>query len=150
MSEATLLAMAVGDAFRDYALLTGATILFFDHLLTMADEIDFVWRKPKRLSFFIFVALRHVSLLSNIGMLVLRYVPMSLESCDASSLSQITLLILQCFIVGTMLGLRVYAMYNFSKIVLLFLIREVVQSRTEPHGAFGRCAKPHGIYVPCE
>ncbi|KAJ6474929.1 hypothetical protein C8R45DRAFT_935463 [Mycena sanguinolenta] len=117
-------------AFRDHVQLIGPTILFFDHLLTMADEIHFVWRKPKRFSFFIFVALRYVSLLSNIGMLALRYVPMPLESCHASALS-LALLILQCLIVANcattaILGLRVYVMYNYSKIVLLFLITTVL------------------------
>ncbi|KAF8187603.1 hypothetical protein K438DRAFT_1834551 [Mycena galopus ATCC 62051] len=121
-SEATAVAMVAGRRFTDYVQLVGPTILFFDHLLTMADEINFVWRKPKRLSFFIFIALRYVSLFCNIGMLVLRFVPVPLESCHISSLASIALLILQCAIVGNILGLRVYAMYNSSKIVLLFLI----------------------------
>ncbi|KAF7340460.1 hypothetical protein MVEN_01966200 [Mycena venus] len=120
-SEATLVAMAFGRRFTDHMLLIGPTILCYDHLLTLRDEVQFVWRKPKRLSFFIFVVLRYVSLLSNIGMLVLRLGPVPLES----EVRLNNLIFTGCpvhFVTIGILGLRVYAMYNSSKIVLSFLI----------------------------
>ncbi|KAJ7223408.1 hypothetical protein GGX14DRAFT_387727 [Mycena pura] len=42
-------------------------ILCYDHLLTLDSEINFLWRRPKRFSFFLFILLRYFSLLSNIA-----------------------------------------------------------------------------------
>ncbi|KAJ7645876.1 hypothetical protein DFH06DRAFT_1136049 [Mycena polygramma] len=42
--------------------------------------------------------------------------------CHELSLEKIGIIILQCVLVGIILTLRVYAMYNFSKIVLLSVI----------------------------
>ncbi|KAJ7751939.1 hypothetical protein DFH07DRAFT_941574 [Mycena maculata] len=38
-----------------------------------------MWRRPKRLSFFLFVTLRYLTLLSNIGMLLLRFIDVPLQ-----------------------------------------------------------------------
>ncbi|KAJ7877628.1 hypothetical protein B0H13DRAFT_2347008 [Mycena leptocephala] len=116
--------MAYGHQFTDIWILIPFSILCYDHLLTLEGEINFVWRKPKRLSFFLFVALRYVSLLSHIGILVLRFIQVSPEVIQVrfESLGKIALLVLQLVLVGNILGLRVYAMYNFSKIVLLSLM----------------------------
>ncbi|KAJ7928340.1 hypothetical protein B0H13DRAFT_2311620 [Mycena leptocephala] len=136
-SKETLAAIVLGRQLSDDFLLIGPTILCYDHLLTLRSEIHFVWGKPKRLSSFLFVALRYVCLLSNIGMVGLRFGPVPLEvepqstnisssqlclRCHAMFLTNTVLLILQNVLVGNILGLRVYVMYNFSKLVLLFLI----------------------------
>ncbi|KAJ6505856.1 hypothetical protein C8R47DRAFT_137698 [Mycena vitilis] len=42
--------------------------------------------------------------------------------CNALSLEKITIILLQCLLAGSVLGLRVYAMYNFSKRILMFLL----------------------------
>lgn len=55
----------VPSHFTNACLLLTFTILCYDHLLTFEDEINFVWRKHKRLSFFLFIILRYVSLFSN-------------------------------------------------------------------------------------
>jgi len=122
MDSDTLAAMAFGQRFTDAFFLAPLTLLLYDHLLTFESEVDFVWRKPKRLSFFLFVALRYVSLLSNIGTVALRFGPVPLERCHEAALGNIALIILQSALVGNILTLRVYAMYSFSKTVLLFLI----------------------------
>jgi len=121
-SADTTTAMAFGRWFTDAFLLIPLVILLYDHLLTVESEVNFVWRKPKRISFFIFVALRYMSLLSNIGMVALRFGSMPLERCHAIYLGNTGLLILQSVLVGNVLVLRVYAMYSFSKTVLLFLV----------------------------
>ncbi|KAJ6605334.1 hypothetical protein DFH09DRAFT_1353805 [Mycena vulgaris] len=104
----------------------GKVILCYDHLLTLEFEIEFVWRRPKRLSFFLFTLLRYGSLFSNIGMVILNFntIPPEFRSstlCHAWNIGQIVLTILQCVLVGNVLGLRIYAMYNFSKAVLCVL-----------------------------
>lgn len=74
--------------FTDIWILIPFSILCYDHLLTLEGEINFVWRKPKRLSFFLFVALRYVSLLSHIGILVLRFIQVSPEVWIFSAFSK--------------------------------------------------------------
>ncbi|KAJ6568992.1 hypothetical protein B0H19DRAFT_1256677 [Mycena capillaripes] len=117
--DSDTLAMAYGHQFKQLWLFISLAVLCYDHLLTFGDEINFIWRRPKRLSFFLFVTLRYVSLLSNIGMMVLALGDVPLEMspivprenrADYSPMY------------SAMLGLRIYAMYNFNKIVLLFLI----------------------------
>ncbi|KAJ7474040.1 hypothetical protein FB451DRAFT_1247702, partial [Mycena latifolia] len=104
------------------ALIIPIVILCYDHLLTLESEITFVWRRPKRLSFFLFFLLRYFSLLSNIGMIILNFGNLPMEQCHAWNIGKIVLIIIQCILVGNILGLRVYAMYNFSKTVLFILI----------------------------
>ncbi|KAF8180677.1 hypothetical protein K438DRAFT_1841652 [Mycena galopus ATCC 62051] len=118
----TLTAMVLGRQLTDDFLLIGPMILCYDHLLTLRSEIHFVWGKAKRLSFFLFVVLRYGCLLTNIGMIGLRFGPVPLDRCHAMFLTNTVLLILQNVLVGNILGLRVYVVYNFSKLVLLFLI----------------------------
>jgi hypothetical protein len=65
--------------FADVFVLVPFTILCFAHLLTLEDEINFVWRKPKQPIFFLFVVVRYVSLLSDIAMIVPRFGPAPLE-----------------------------------------------------------------------
>ncbi|KAJ7791782.1 hypothetical protein B0H14DRAFT_2934411 [Mycena olivaceomarginata] len=120
-SEDTSAAMVFGRHFTNACLLLTFTILCYDYLLTFEDEINFVWRKHKRLSFFLFIILRSVSLLSNTVMIVLRFGPAPLERCH-ESIGHVALLILQSVLVGSILELRVYAMYGFSRKVLLFLV----------------------------
>ncbi|KAF8207319.1 hypothetical protein K438DRAFT_1814761 [Mycena galopus ATCC 62051] len=86
-------------------------ILCYDYLLTLRSEIHFVWGKPKRLSSFLFGFLRHGCLLSNIGMIGLRFGPVPLDVwiilwCHAMFLTNIVLLILQNVLVRNILGLR--------------------------------------------
>ncbi|KAJ7106591.1 hypothetical protein C8R44DRAFT_805561 [Mycena epipterygia] len=93
-------------------ILDARIILCYDHLLTLDSEINYMWRRPKRLSFFLFILIRYVSPLSNIGMSFLIFGDMELE---------MFLIVVQCTLVDLVLGLRVYAMYNSNKLVLFCL-----------------------------
>jgi len=121
MSSADLITYEQGHIFTSVWILIPVVILCYDHLLTLESEINFVWRKPKRLSFFVFVTLRYLALLSSIGMVILRFSEIPLERCHAWNFAKKGLIILQNVLVGYMFALRVYAMYNFSKTILLFL-----------------------------
>ncbi|KAF7300010.1 hypothetical protein MKEN_01323500 [Mycena kentingensis (nom. inval.)] len=96
-------------------------ILLYDHLLTLGAEIEHVWAKRKRFSFFLFVPLRYISLVSNAGMVFLTFGEVPVESCRAWNLGKIVLIIVQCVLVGNVLALRVYAIYNCSKPVFSIL-----------------------------
>ncbi|KAJ7767862.1 hypothetical protein DFH07DRAFT_311107 [Mycena maculata] len=47
---------------------------------------------------------------------------MSHPRCHASNLGTMILIVVQCLFVDNIVGLRVWAMYNFSKMVLFFLL----------------------------
>ncbi|KAJ7796329.1 cytochrome P450 [Mycena olivaceomarginata] len=125
----TLAAMVFGrvlsSQLTDAFLLVPFAILCFDHLLTLEHEFNYVWRKPKRLSFFLFIVLRYMSLLSSIAMLVLRLGPAPLKYQLPRNIRGQLRVAYSPMCSGRntdILGLRVYAMYNFSKRVLLFLV----------------------------
>ncbi|KAF8212573.1 hypothetical protein K438DRAFT_1751017 [Mycena galopus ATCC 62051] len=111
VSEA--LAEAYGLQFTEVWVLIPIVVLCYDHILTLQSEITYMWKQPKRLSFFMGILLRYGSLFSNVAMLFLR--------CHAWNLGKTVLIILQSLLVGIILGMRIYAMYNFSKTVLTIL-----------------------------
>ncbi|KAJ7106589.1 hypothetical protein C8R44DRAFT_805557 [Mycena epipterygia] len=120
-SEYTIATILDARRFTNSWFLVSLVILCYDHLLTLDSEINYVWRRPKRLSFFLFILLRYVSLLSNIGMSFLNFGDVEIERCSAWAMARMLLIVLQYLLVGSILGLRVYAMYNFSKFVLFCL-----------------------------
>ncbi|KAJ7436244.1 hypothetical protein B0H11DRAFT_2110833 [Mycena galericulata] len=116
-NAADLVSAEYGQRFTNIWVLIPAVIIWHDYLLTLEYEIRFVWKRPKRLSFYLFLVLRYVALLSNIGMLLMSFADVP-ERCIAWDL---TLTFMQNGLVQFMLGLRIYAMYNFNKMVLLIL-----------------------------
>ncbi|KAJ6497287.1 hypothetical protein C8R45DRAFT_124612 [Mycena sanguinolenta] len=118
---AALVSYESGHQFTSSWVLIPFCILCYDHLLTLETEINFVWKRPKRLSFFLFIILRYIALVSTIGMLVLRFSDIPLEVCHTFNFLKKGLTIVQNVLVGYMFGLRVYAMYNFSWKIVLFL-----------------------------
>ncbi|KAJ7877627.1 hypothetical protein B0H13DRAFT_2668283 [Mycena leptocephala] len=101
--------MLYGHQFTSGALLVPLTIVCYDHLLNFDSEIEFVWRRPKRLSSFLFIALRYGSLLSNVTMIFLR---------------ALMIIELEMFCIGPLVDLFDYLPIStrWNKIVLLFLI----------------------------
>ncbi|KAG2035092.1 hypothetical protein BDR03DRAFT_541934 [Suillus americanus] len=54
-----------------YAILAGNS----DHMVTLPEEIAFIWRRPKALSAMLFLLNRYVALLANISSLVVDLQP---------------------------------------------------------------------------
>ncbi|KAK7053222.1 hypothetical protein VNI00_003841 [Paramarasmius palmivorus] len=52
-----------------------AAILFWDHLVTLGTEIEYIWMRPKSRSTIIFLAFRYLNLASMLSMLVLSFCP---------------------------------------------------------------------------
>ncbi|KAJ7049566.1 hypothetical protein C8F01DRAFT_754171 [Mycena amicta] len=119
--DPALSALVWGHRWANAWYLIPFVILSYDHLLTLGPEIEYVWRKRKRFSFFLFIPLRYISLVSNISMVFLTFGTVSIERCQAWNLGKIALIIVQCILVGNVLGLRIYAIYNFSKPILALL-----------------------------
>ncbi|KAK7057832.1 hypothetical protein R3P38DRAFT_1187779 [Favolaschia claudopus] len=80
-SKEDLILFGVGQRFTSTWILIPYCILIYDHLLSLNTEIKYIWRKPKRTSFFLFVVLRYSALAINTGMIFLRFGSVPLEQC---------------------------------------------------------------------
>ena len=49
----------------------------YDHIVTLTEEVSFIWCRPKALSTTIFLLNRYVALLANIIGLVMDFLPVS-------------------------------------------------------------------------
>lgn len=109
--------------FGIYAIVAGNSILMYDHMVTLPEEIAFIWRRPKALSAMLFLLNRYGALLINISTLVVYFWPViSDESCLRFSLYRELALFLQGIIVCIIMAMRTYALYGCSKRLLTWII----------------------------
>ncbi|KAG1720378.1 hypothetical protein EDB19DRAFT_574986 [Suillus lakei] len=107
-------------------------------MVTLPEEIIFIWRRPKALSAILFLLNRYVALLGNICGLVLDFVPVSDErfislwflfvlfsqkrlSCSKYALYRQLAVFLQAAIVCIIMTIRTYALYSCSKRLLTWV-----------------------------
>lgn len=106
-----------------YTVLAGNSILIYDHILTLPEEIAFIWCRPKALPAMLFLLNRYFALLANIASLVADFQPiMSDESCLKYSLYRELALFLQGVIVAIIMAMRLYALYGCSKRLLTWIV----------------------------
>lgn len=117
----TIAAEAQEILFCTYAILAGNSILMYDHVATLPEEIAFIWRRPKALSGMLFLLNRYFALLANIFYLVVAFVPLSDESCMRYTLFRQLSLIFQAIVVCLIMTIRTYALYGGSKRLLACL-----------------------------
>ncbi|EEB89364.1 hypothetical protein MPER_12546 [Moniliophthora perniciosa FA553] len=92
--------------------------LYWDHLITFGDEVKHVWAHPKSRSSFLFLFLRYFGLTTNISVLILAKLPLSHDLQSLQSLSTDPPRVL--------LTLRIYALFNCDKRILIFLCGSAV------------------------
>jgi hypothetical protein len=109
---------------HSYAVLVASSILVYDHMATLTEEIIFIWHRPKALSAMLFLLNRYVALFGNIYALLISFpgLPASEESCQKYLLSRELLIFGQQFIVCFILSLRTYALYGRSKRLLIWMV----------------------------
>ncbi|KAG0702187.1 hypothetical protein DFH29DRAFT_512182 [Suillus ampliporus] len=71
--------------FGIYATLAGTSILIYDHMVTLPEEVAFIWCRPKTLPAVLFLINRYVALLGNICALVLDFLLVSDERFNSGS-----------------------------------------------------------------
>ncbi|KAJ7635396.1 hypothetical protein FB45DRAFT_1002693 [Roridomyces roridus] len=116
--ESALTEFFWGRRFTDSWVYVPLVILLYDHLLTLDLEVRYIWRGPKRLSFFFFMILRYTPLLCTLTLMLLGYLEIPAQKCIGVGLTRVALLIFQCVLVNIVLGVRLYAIYNYSRIIL--------------------------------
>ncbi|KAG1730318.1 hypothetical protein EDB19DRAFT_2027506 [Suillus lakei] len=64
---------------HSYVILMANSILMYDHMVTLTEEIAFIWRRPKALSAMSFLVNRYVAMFGNIYGLFVDFMPISNE-----------------------------------------------------------------------
>uniref|UniRef100_A0A0W0G9Q8 DUF6533 domain-containing protein n=1 Tax=Moniliophthora roreri TaxID=221103 RepID=A0A0W0G9Q8_MONRR len=103
------------------------SFLYWDHLITLGDEVKHVWAHPKSRSSFLFLFLRYFGLTSNTSVLILAKSPLSHDLQSLQSLStDPPHFIPNLFSATVLLTLRIYALFNCDKRILVFLCGSAV------------------------
>ncbi|KAJ7661127.1 hypothetical protein B0H17DRAFT_329215 [Mycena rosella] len=88
------------------------TFLYWDHLLTFGDEVQFLWRKTKTRSAYYFFLNRYLACFGNVVITVFQFTAMPISVCPHINLFRQLLLVLTQCIVSVLLTLRIYALYS--------------------------------------
>ncbi|KAF9458375.1 hypothetical protein BDZ94DRAFT_1270771, partial [Collybia nuda] len=106
---------------HNYLHVFAVSILFYDHVITLGREIEFVWRRPKSTSSYCFFLNRYSALSSNVAVMVLGFTSLPYQSCRRYNIARQILLIINQLIICFLLSMRVYALYSRSRRILYLL-----------------------------
>ncbi|KAJ6455430.1 hypothetical protein C8R45DRAFT_1222528 [Mycena sanguinolenta] len=105
-----------------YVFLAGFVILVYDHLLTLKDEVKYVWSTKLRPSTCWFFAMRYAGLIGNITVAMWHFADVSQESCINLQWAWTFLIVLLETLIEVTLAIRVFAMYGLNKWILGILL----------------------------
>ncbi|KAG1798849.1 uncharacterized protein HD556DRAFT_1348488 [Suillus plorans] len=141
-----------------YILFASISVLIYDHVATLPEEIMFIWRRPKAMSAVLFLINRYLAVLNNILALMGSFLPVSPErlSCSKYVMVVDVLQFFQQIFICLTLTLRTYALYGCSRRLLKWmLIIGVVLLAGALAGTFGDDSNAavyagdcHEIYTP--
>jgi len=123
----------------------GFTVLIWDHLITVVDEVELVWRRDKGLVYYLFLLNRYLTPLGFIVNLVAFLLPAwGTETCQRFVKYEGAMTTVGIQVAGLMMFLRVRALYNKKKavvwsVMLVFLVWVGVNAWLLAHGQ----AVPH-------
>ncbi|KAJ7203938.1 hypothetical protein C8J57DRAFT_1735204 [Mycena rebaudengoi] len=103
-------------------VLASLVLLIYDHTLTLATEVKFIWAGKLRPSIYWFLGLRYIGLVANITNSVIYFADLSPEVCVKMQISWKVLLVSQEVLVECTLIMRVFAMYDRNWWILIFLL----------------------------
>lgn len=126
---------------HSYVIIMANSILMYDHMMTLAEEVAFIWRRPKALSAMSFLVNRYFALLGNIYGLFLAFMPIPNQSCSKYTIFRQLFIFFQQVIVCVILIIRTYALYNCDKRLLAWItIIFVTLAGGASAGTFGQYA----------
>lgn len=105
---------------------TPYSIIYYDYFLTLSDEVELFWLHPDKFNLFSYLFLfnRYVSFFGNLQILsfgLIGRIDFILQSCKASHIYHMVLLLVQQTVVGALCVMQIHAIYQ-SRRVLVFLI----------------------------
>ncbi|KAJ7219732.1 hypothetical protein C8J57DRAFT_256642 [Mycena rebaudengoi] len=104
-----------------WLFLLGLVIPCYDHTLTLSKEIHYIWNRPKRPSSYWFFLNRYLSLSANITNTIFMFRSADLQVCPMFLFAEKLMILSQMLVMYSILALRVFAMYNRNKSLMLFL-----------------------------
>jgi len=107
---------------HNFLHLAAITFLFYDHLITSGNEIDYLWRRPKSASAYWFFFNRYFAFFGNITVTALEFTSLPLQSCKQYNLFRQLMLVLNQVLVCILLTLRIYALYSCSVRILTYMV----------------------------
>ncbi|KAK0219919.1 hypothetical protein IW262DRAFT_1381314 [Armillaria fumosa] len=105
-----------------YLQIISLSFLYWDHLITIDDELRLLWNKPKTLASYLFFANRYLAFFGNITVTTLGFTTLSVTSCDNYALYRQILLVASQIVVCALLTMRIYALYACSIKVLMYML----------------------------
>ncbi|EED80452.1 predicted protein [Postia placenta Mad-698-R] len=108
---------------HNYLHLVGISIFYYDYILTFSTEYVRVWRGPKPTGSWLFYVNRYLTFFGDIAVNVGNFYNFkTAKSCDDYALYRQILLIGAQVVVCIILCLRIYALYNRSKAILVGVV----------------------------
>ncbi|KAK0482180.1 hypothetical protein IW261DRAFT_1466651 [Armillaria novae-zelandiae] len=103
-----------------YLQMVSLSFLYWDHLITIDDELRLLWNKPKTLASYLFFVNRYLAFFGNITVLTLEFTTLSItgELCDNYALYRQILLVTSQIVVCSIKVL----MYMLGSGVILFAV----------------------------
>ncbi|KAI6142701.1 hypothetical protein BKA82DRAFT_1000230 [Pisolithus tinctorius] len=98
------------------------TFLLYDHLITLAEEVTYIWAHPKHASAILFFVNRYLGCFLAVTQTVMLFVIMSPEVCIQYTHYRRVLIFMNQAIVCTLFIIRTYALYGGNKRLLAFLL----------------------------
>jgi len=110
----------------NYLHLLAISFLFYDHLITLGNEVEYLWKRPKTPSSYWFFFNRYFAFFGNISVVILGFTSLQPHSCKNFSLYRQLLLVFNQVLVCILLTLRIYALYACSVRILAYLCGSAV------------------------
>ncbi|KAJ3982718.1 hypothetical protein F5890DRAFT_323171 [Lentinula detonsa] len=122
MSFSTINSVFFQDV-TQYTNLAGSTLLFYDYLLTLDDEIEFIWKKSWSIGKILFIISRYYSLIATVVISNMALFQSLTESVSIQySHWQAWSGLISCMIVEVILQMRLYALYFLDKKILTLMV----------------------------
>ncbi|KAF9789646.1 hypothetical protein BJ322DRAFT_549689 [Thelephora terrestris] len=104
-----------------YYVVAGMTLLFFDYLLTLPDEIRYAWRGRKPWTFYPFLLNRYLPVLYEIWVVFVVWWPgLTDEVCNHTAWMDIAIFVFLTLMAQMFLTLRIYALTMKNKMIMAF------------------------------
>ncbi|KAJ7613002.1 hypothetical protein FB45DRAFT_1112660 [Roridomyces roridus] len=113
--------LAHDQCVRRRLFLAGLVVLCYNHLLTLDEEITYIWTPKLKRSSIWFLLVRYFALAGNFALIPYFLGDLDVQTCQKLSTVQNCLLLIQETFVETTLATRVLAMYGFNRRVFAAL-----------------------------
>lgn len=124
------------------------TFLLYDHLITFAEEVTYIWARLKHASAILFLVNRYLGCLSTIAQTVISLATISPERCIQYIRCRQVLLFVNHAVVCMLFILRTYALYGRNnRLLALFFLTSITLASVVAWSLVGQQATP-AVNVP--